>query len=83
VQYLAAWDVHRAVVFGRCEPHTGKAPFGRLVDQVMSQEPYRSLAACSGSLTTAHLIAASALLKSYKPVTHASSLCTRPCTPVG
>ena len=24
VQYMAAWDVHRAVVFGRCEPHTGK-----------------------------------------------------------
>jgi transposase len=42
VQYLAAWDVHRAVVFGRCEPKTGKAPFGRLVDQVMAQEPYRS-----------------------------------------
>ena len=42
LQYLAAWDVHRAVVFGRCEPRTGKAPFGRLVDQVMSQEPYRS-----------------------------------------
>jgi transposase len=42
VQYLAAWDVHRAVVFGRCEPRTGKAPFGRLVDQVMNQEPYRS-----------------------------------------
>jgi transposase len=42
VQYLAAWDVHRAVVFGRCEPKTGKAPFGRLVEQVMDQEPYRS-----------------------------------------
>jgi transposase len=42
LQYLAAWDVHRAVVFGRCEPKTGKAPFGRLVDQVMNQEPYRS-----------------------------------------
>jgi transposase len=41
-QYLAAWDVHRAVVFGRCEPKTGKAAFGRLVDDVMSQEPYRS-----------------------------------------
>src|SRR5919202_2015802 len=41
-QYLAAWDVHRAVLFGRCEPKTGKAPFGRLVDQVMEQEPYRS-----------------------------------------
>jgi transposase len=42
VQYLAAWDVHRAVLFGRCEPKTGKAPFARLVDQVMDQEPYRS-----------------------------------------
>jgi hypothetical protein len=42
VQDLAAWDVHRAVVFGRCEPKTGKAAFGRLVDQVMDQEPYCS-----------------------------------------
>jgi transposase len=42
LQYLAAWDVHRAVVFGRCEPKTGKAAFGRLVDDVMSQEPYCS-----------------------------------------
>ncbi len=42
LQYLAAWDVHRAVVFGRCEPKTGKAGFGRLVDDVMDQEPYRS-----------------------------------------
>jgi len=40
--YLAAWDVHRARVFGRCEPTTGIAPFGRLVDQVMSEEPYAS-----------------------------------------
>src|SRR5205807_2294932 len=28
--------------FGRCEPKTGKAAFGRLVDQVMDHEPYRS-----------------------------------------
>jgi hypothetical protein len=27
---------------GRCEPHTGSEPFGRLVAQVMQQEPYRS-----------------------------------------
>lgn len=40
--YLAAWDVRRARVFGRCERKTGIAPFERLVDQVMSQEPYRS-----------------------------------------
>ena len=40
--YLAAWDVRRAKIFGRCEDTTGIAPFGRLVRQVMSQEPYRS-----------------------------------------
>jgi len=38
--YLAALDVHRAKVFGRCEATTGIAPFERLVDQVMSQPPY-------------------------------------------
>ncbi len=38
--YLAAWDVHRAKLFGRCEAKTGIAPFDRLVDQVMSQPPY-------------------------------------------
>jgi DDE superfamily endonuclease len=42
--YLAAWDVRRGGVAGRCEATTGKAPFGRLVDQVMAQEPYRSAA---------------------------------------
>jgi hypothetical protein len=40
--YFAAWDVHRAKLFGRCEPTTGIAPFGRLVNQVMGQEPYAS-----------------------------------------
>ena len=40
--YLAAWDVHQARIFGRCEHMTGIAPFGRLVRQVMSREPYRS-----------------------------------------
>ena len=40
--YLAAWDVRRGGVMGRCEATTGKAAFGRLVDQVMQQEPYRS-----------------------------------------
>ncbi len=40
--YLAAWDVRRGKVFGRCEQKSGIAPFGRLVAQVMRQEPYRS-----------------------------------------
>lgn len=38
--YLAALDVHRAKVFGRCERKTGIAPFERLVDDVMQQPPY-------------------------------------------
>jgi hypothetical protein len=40
--YLAAWDVHHARLFGRCEPTTGIDPFGRLVEQVMITEPYAS-----------------------------------------
>jgi hypothetical protein len=40
--YLAALDVHRAKVFGRCERTTGIAPFERLVDQVMHQAPYNA-----------------------------------------
>jgi hypothetical protein len=40
--YLAAWDVHQARLFGRCEPTTGIAPFGRLVAQVMTCQPYAS-----------------------------------------
>ena len=32
--------MHRAKVFGLCEPTTGIAPFQRLVDYVMSQPPY-------------------------------------------
>jgi transposase len=40
--YMAAWDVRRAKIHGRCEPRTGIASFHRLVDQVMRQEPYCS-----------------------------------------
>lgn len=40
--YLAAWDVHRAKVFGRCEAKNGIAPVDRLVSEVMSQQPYKS-----------------------------------------
>ena len=40
--YLAAYDVHQAAVFGRCEPTTGIEPFTALVAQVMTQEPYAS-----------------------------------------
>jgi hypothetical protein len=40
--YMAAWDVHRAKIMGRCESTTGIEPFRRLVAQVMSTEPYAS-----------------------------------------
>ena len=40
--YLAAYDVHRARLFGRTEPTTGIEPFGRLVEQVMTSQPYAS-----------------------------------------
>jgi hypothetical protein len=40
--YLAAWDVHRAKLFGRCEVNTGIDATDRLVAQVMSREPYKS-----------------------------------------
>jgi hypothetical protein len=40
LQYLAAWDCHRAKLFRRCEPRTGIAAFDRLVEQVMTAPPY-------------------------------------------
>jgi hypothetical protein len=40
--YLAAWDVHHANLFDRVEETTGIDPFGRLVEQVMTTEPYAS-----------------------------------------
>jgi hypothetical protein len=42
LQYLAAYDVHRARVIGRMEPTTGIEPFARLVAQAMTTEPYAS-----------------------------------------
>lgn len=38
--YLAALDVHRGRVFGRCEKTSGIAAFDRLVAHVMNQPPY-------------------------------------------
>lgn len=40
--YLAAWDVRRAKLFGRCEPAATIVAFDRLVDDVMAQPPYSS-----------------------------------------
>ena len=41
LQYLAAWDVRRGMIMGRCERKTGIKPFGLLVDQVLEQETYK------------------------------------------
>src|SRR5215210_1504602 len=42
VAYLAGWDVHQANLFDRVEAKTGIGPFGRLVEDVMTTEPYAS-----------------------------------------
>jgi hypothetical protein len=40
--YLAAWDVRRAKIFGRCARRNGIQPFDSLIAEVMDQEPYGS-----------------------------------------
>jgi len=40
--YLAAMDVHRMKLFGRCEKSTGIEPFEKLVADVMHQPPYKT-----------------------------------------
>jgi hypothetical protein len=40
--FLAAWDVHRAKLFGHCEKKSGIAPTDRLLAEVMRREPYKS-----------------------------------------
>jgi hypothetical protein len=42
LEYLAAWDVSHGRVLGRCEEKTGIDSFGRLVEQAVKTEPYRS-----------------------------------------
>lgn len=39
--YMAALDVHRAKIFGRCEQGSGIEPFHRLLDHVIKQSPYK------------------------------------------
>lgn len=81
--YFAAWDVRRAKVFGRCELKSGIAPFDRLVEDVMGQEPYRSAARVFWTWTTVPLIAVSRPSIVCKPSGLRSSLCTHPFMPVG
>lgn len=42
LNYIAAWDVQNAKIFGRCEAKSGILAFERLVRDIMTQEPYAS-----------------------------------------
>jgi hypothetical protein len=42
LNYIAAWDVRHAKIFGRCEAKTGIHAFDGLVNDVMMQQPYAS-----------------------------------------
>ena len=42
LNYIAAWDVHQAKIFGHCEPKSGILAFDSLVSDVMNREPYAS-----------------------------------------
>jgi hypothetical protein len=81
--YLAAWDVHRAKIFGRCEHKSGIAPFDRLVEQVMSQEPTAAPAVSSGLSTTAAVTAANAPSPDLSAATKICDWSTARCMPVG
>jgi hypothetical protein len=51
--YFAAWDVRRAKLFDRCDAKDGIVPFDKLIEQFMSQEPYRNLIPCTPLSTPA------------------------------
>lgn len=44
IAYHAAWDVFRGRIFGRVAPNTCIVTFNKLVDSVMTREPYRNSA---------------------------------------
>jgi len=56
---MAAWDVYRPQILGRCEHKTGIRPFERLVRQVGPKSP-TVRRRCSGSSTTRPLTLANA-----------------------
>ena len=83
LQYLAAWDVHRGIVLGRCEKKTGIKPFGLLVDQVLEQKSTRRRCVYSSSSTMARRIEARHRCSACVGVTSASSWCIRRSMRVG
>ena len=81
--YLAAWDVHQARLFGRCEPSTGSEPFGRLVEQVMTPSRTPRPRGCSGSSTTAPRTAARPRSTGWRALGPTSRWSTCRSTPPG
>jgi hypothetical protein len=77
--YLAALDVHRARVFGRCETSNGIAPFDRLVEQVMTRPPYDD---APRVLDCGQLLRSSRRLSGRTSPEPPSSIgpCSRPCS---
>src|SRR6185437_11067530 len=81
--YLAAWDVRRARVYGRCERGSSIAAFDRLVAHVMIADLIAARRACSGSWTTAALIAAHAVSSACRGAGPTSSPSILPCMRAG
>ena len=46
--YVAAWDVHRAVLFGRVDARISIAAFDTMVAEIMTQAHIARRGACSG-----------------------------------
>jgi hypothetical protein len=51
VAYLADCDVHRPRLFGRTAATAGIEPFGRVVEQVMTLDPYASILPLARAIT--------------------------------
>jgi len=82
--YLAALDVHRAKVFGRCEQSTGIDPFDRLVAQVMNEPPLTAMPVVYfGLSTTALPIVVKPPSNVFRPPIPKSFPSTALFTPVG
>jgi transposase len=81
--YLVARDVGQARLFGRCEPTTGIAPFGRPAGQVMGSEPYPSAARCSGWPATAAPIGGRPRSTGWRGTGRLCAWCTCRSTPPG
>lgn len=81
--YLAALDVHRAKLFGRCEPTTGIDPFHRLLTQVLRTRRTAMRVGSSALSTTAPRTAARPRSGGSRRRFPTSSRCTALSMPVG